>query len=354
MYRPSRILACAERNGPTFNLVARGPFGALADRGICEVRFLLWKEAGLVKHLRWCDAAFIVRPMSRWSLMTTLLARALRRHVIVYWDDDLFGIPRHDPDIPHRFEDPRLRRNMRLAIAAAHLLAAANPRLIAAFARHELHVARSTVLAVPALGVDLTSAPPPPPTRLPPTIGYAGSVAHANVVQRTLIPALTLLRRTGMDFRCEIAGPSIEIPPELAEVTSQIKWVEFLDWVEFRKQLQWDIALAPLPAGPFFECKFYNKFVEYSAAGIPGIYSKVPPYTDVIEHGVNGWLTDNAAPAWAEAIQTLLSDAGLRARLRGAAWEKLATEHTMNAVVRSYQAGLGAALAPRPVAVRRR
>lgn len=350
MYRLPRVLAYGERNGPTFNLVARGPFGALADRGACEVRFLLWKEAGLVKHLLWCDAAFIVRPMSRWSLITALLARALRRHVIVYWDDDLFSIPRHHLDIPHRYENPQLRRNMRLAVAAAHLLAAANPRLITAFQEHGLHVVRSAVLAVPALGVDLTQAPPSPPTRLPPTIGYAGSVAHANVVQRTLVPALTLLRRAGVDFRCEIAGPSIELPSELAAVTSQIQWVEFLNWLEYRNQLQWDIAVAPLPEGPFFECKFYNKFVDYTAAGIPGIYSNVPPYTDVIEHGVNGWLTDNAAPAWADAIHTLLSDAGLRARLRAAAWEKLATEHAMDAVVRSYQAGLGAALAP----VRRR
>jgi hypothetical protein len=304
--------------------------------------------------LAWCDAVFIVRPKRRWSVVIARLARALRRHVIVYWDDNPFTFPRTHPDKPTWFEPPQVRRAMTDVIETAHLLAVANPRVVAAFRAHGLRVAQSVVLAVPALGVDLTAPPPAIPAHAPPTIGYAGHHWYAPILEQTIAPALAQLRGEGVAFRWEIAGPNPTLPPELAPVTSHFETMGYTDWITFRNAHPWDLGLAVVPDGPHFACKFYNKFVEYTAAGVPAIYSKAPPYTDAVAHGVNGWLTENTVAAWADAIRTLLADPALRLRLRDVAWAKLAAEHSMDAVVASYRAGLRQALIPRPNAWWRR
>jgi glycosyltransferase involved in cell wall biosynthesis len=55
------------------------------------------------------------------------------------------------------------------------------------------------------------------------------------------------------------------------------------------------------------------------AAGVPVIASNVGGLPEIIEHGVTGWLTKNAPPAIAEAIQRLLSDRSAAAGIASAA-----------------------------------
>lgn len=55
------------------------------------------------------------------------------------------------------------------------------------------------------------------------------------------------------------------------------------------------------------------------AAGVPVIASKVGGLPEIIEHGVTGWLTENAPPAIAEAIQRLISDPSAAAGIASAA-----------------------------------
>lgn len=54
-----------------------------------------------------------------------------------------------------------------------------------------------------------------------------------------------------------------------------------------------NVALAPLKATRYNECKSALKIVEAGHFGIPVIASNVYPYNEVIEHGRDGFLVDD-------------------------------------------------------------
>lgn len=81
------------------------------------------------------------------------------------------------------------------------------------------------------------------------------------------------------------------------------------------------IGLAPLANTQFNRCKSDLKALEYGARGIPVIASDVEPYRRYVEHGVTGFLVTHERE-WAEALDALTSDVGLRARMGAAAREK--------------------------------
>ncbi len=87
-----------------------------------------------------------------------------------------------------------------------------------------------------------------------------------------------------------------------------------------------DIGLAPLLADDFHLCKSNNKFREYAACRIAGIYSNVPVYTECVQHGATGWLIENRPGTWFEAITHLMDNAALRNRIQDNA-EQYAREH---------------------------
>jgi glycosyltransferase involved in cell wall biosynthesis len=62
------------------------------------------------------------------------------------------------------------------------------------------------------------------------------------------------------------------------------------------------------------------KLLEYAAAGRPIVASAVPPVEALFRHGESAWLAPPDDPAaWAAALDTLLGDASLRARLAAGA-----------------------------------
>lgn len=83
----------------------------------------------------------------------------------------------------------------------------------------------------------------------------------------------------------------------------------------------YDMALVPLGAHEdkdsfkFNSMKSPFKFLNYGCAGIPGIYSENPIYSDLIEDRATGLITPNTQQDWQNAITELTSDENLRARI---------------------------------------
>ena len=85
----------------------------------------------------------------------------------------------------------------------------------------------------------------------------------------------------------------------------------------------YDIGLAPMVDDLFHRGKTNNKFREYGAARIAGIYSDVPLYAASVEPGETGILVHNTPAAWYDAMKTLIDDATLRKKIQERAWGTL-------------------------------
>ena len=58
------------------------------------------------------------------------------------------------------------------------------------------------------------------------------------------------------------------------------------------------IGIIPLDDSVFSSCKSEIKFLYYSICAVPGIFSNVSPYADVVENGVSGILVDDDLEEW--------------------------------------------------------
>lgn len=78
----------------------------------------------------------------------------------------------------------------------------------------------------------------------------------------------------------------------------------------------YDIGLAPLPEDVFHRSKSNNKFREYGACGISGIYSDVDVYSSCVTDGETGLLVPNEPEAWYKAMVRLIVDCHLREKIK--------------------------------------
>ncbi len=94
---------------------------------------------------------------------------------------------------------------------------------------------------------------------------------------------------------------------------NDMSYPNFIPWM--MKNLSWDVGIAPLEDTIFNRCKSDIKFLDYSALGVPGIYSRVPSYKETIHHLETGYLVENTPSAWTEALAELLTNNELRTQL---------------------------------------
>jgi GT2 family glycosyltransferase/glycosyltransferase involved in cell wall biosynthesis len=98
------------------------------------------------------------------------------------------------------------------------------------------------------------------------------------------------------------------------EVPRNLDYPAFGSW--FRAQAhQFTFAVAPLLDTTFNRRKSGLKFLEYASVGLPGLFSSLNPFQDIVEHQRTGLLVENAGAAWVEAVVKMAQDTGLRSRI---------------------------------------
>jgi glycosyltransferase involved in cell wall biosynthesis len=159
----------------------------------------------------------------------------------------------------------------------------------------------------------------PPPV----IVGYMGGHTHAPDVATMLPVFQQLLDRYGDGLQLSFFG-STPPPPEL-QSDPRVQWDRFdrVDYAEFAayfSRVTCDIFIAPLLDHVFNRFKSAIKFIEYSALGVPGVYSRITAYEAVIRHGENGLLAISPAE-WEECLTRLIDSPELRARMGRCAQE---------------------------------
>ncbi len=102
-----------------------------------------------------------------------------------------------------------------------------------------------------------------------------------------------------------------------------------------------DVGVAPYPKSSRF---YFSplKVLEYMAAGLPVVASRIGQIVDLVEDGRSGILCPPGDPlALAEALAALREDPALSARLGAAGRAATLQRHTWDAVVRTILAGAG-------------
>ncbi|MFJ3058887.1 glycosyltransferase family 4 protein [Herbaspirillum sp. NPDC087042] len=98
---------------------------------------------------------------------------------------------------------------------------------------------------------------------------------------------------------------------------------QYVDYAAQLRQWNWDIALIPLAADEYNQCKSYIKWLDYSAAGIASVFSDVSVYNEVVKHRHTGLLLGNSGVEWLDAITALIEQPEQRRALAEAAQKEV-------------------------------
>ena len=144
-------------------------------------------------------------------------------------------------------------------------------------------------------------------------IGYMGGLSHQPDLA-LLIPVFRNLLRRFPD-RLEFHFWGAEPPSEFSTNPgvhwhTEVTW-NYPDFAAYFQTQSADIFVAPLANNTFNNCKSSIKYLEYGSLGVPGVYSKVEPYSNVISHGENGFLAASAED-WEDCLFQLIENPELR------------------------------------------
>jgi glycosyltransferase involved in cell wall biosynthesis len=165
--------------------------------------------------------------------------------------------------------------------------------------------------------------PPALNNKDPVRLVYMGGDSHIPDLQ-LVIPVLgTILERYAGRVTFHVVGmQSNPVLSSLPGVMVTPFMMDYAKYARFADEQRFDLAIAPLMDNTFNRCKSSIKYLEYSALGLPAIYSDIPHYTDVVSNGENGFLACSLEE-WMQAIVRLIDDPELRLRMGKAAQDNV-------------------------------
>jgi len=160
---------------------------------------------------------------------------------------------------------------------------------------------------------------------------YVGGKTHLPDVEM-IAPVLKNLLEEFRD-RLTLHLMGIDVPRQLQAVVNVTSDpVIRHDYEDFAAHLQIqnaDIVIAPLGDNLFNQCKSPIKFFEYCSLGTPGVFSKIKPYIDVVNHGYSGFLASTLIE-WEEYLRLLIMNPRLRYDIANQAQDSVRANHLLS------------------------
>lgn len=246
------------------------------------------------------------------NLDAQLLASRLSASGIPYgfYLDDNFWEIEPTTELGRYYAAPSTRRRLESIVRGAEVVIAATEPL-------RDYVARFTPRAIQLdsfydfglVAPQLDPAPQRPTVRG----GFAAS-QHRGDDLKLILPAVLDALALHRDLEFEVVGAEVPGLPDGTRIRSFPYQDSYTAYTRFQRSRQWDFGLAPLGPAASNLYKTDNKYREYAALGIPGIYQDAAPYARV-EDGVTGLLAGGPR-TWREAIEMLYQDRELRLAIR--------------------------------------
>ncbi len=266
---------------------------------------ILWfwgKIVGRLSLLPWLkrfDCVYLHRETLPYFFpFVELLQRRFCRRLIFDFDDAVFHYPKAASRLKRALMDPRSADRI---IAAADRVIVST-RYLAEYARRiNPHV---VVIPTCIRFADFEKLRRAPGGR--PVIGWIGSASTQHYLKGIAEPLERLAKQHDFVFRV-IGAQRVDLP----NVPVDLK-----PWSlerEAEEIASFTIGVMPLPDDPWTRGKGGYKLLQYMAAGVPAIGSRVGANCDIIEDGVNGFLASDPEE-WFAKLERLLTDAELRER----------------------------------------
>jgi len=91
----------------------------------------------------------------------------------------------------------------------------------------------------------------------------------------------------------------------------RVEIVPDIPWEDYKRAVAESpahIALAPMLETPYNKAKSFVKIMDIARLGAVGLYTRRPPFEDVITHGENGMLLENDGLLWRYALCWLIEN----------------------------------------------
>ena len=169
-------------------------------------------------------------------------------------------------------------------------------------------------------------------------IVYATSRGKLDTLSAICIPAVArILEEFGDKVQFYCYG---EVPSRLVEFPNAIALDYIPNYTKYIKNFyahSFDIGLAPLLNDRFHNSKTNNKFREYAALGVCGIYSQAQIYSDCIINFQDGIIVNNTTDEWYNAIKELIVNTSLRKKIVENSLEKVRKEYSIDNTLNDWK-----------------
>jgi len=303
-------------DAPSFRHRLQPALPELAARGLRPAVDVLPSGVVLLRMLerrrRLGSAAAVVLAKTKLHPPEARLLRRWCRAIVYDFDDAVYTVrPRK---VGHRPPpSPRRQRRFSTLCSIADVVVACNETLAA---RARPHATRVEIVPTP---VDVTRYPTRRPPSLPRrTLVWIGMPENLRYLELVHSPLARLA--------CEFADLKLRIVSSAAPPWPDVP-IEFVPWSEageVEALCSADIGIMPLSDDDWSNGKCAFKLIQYMAAGLPCVASRIAMNCEVVTPGRNGFLA-SSADEWEERLRALLV-ADDRGRPLGAAGRQLVEE----------------------------
>jgi len=324
-----RILLLYKKLNPSARLCGHCQLEELAARGEIDYRHAAAARVSK-KDIDWAEIVLMSRLDNPYEYGLAKQMKKAGKTLVYVIDDDLLNVPEGLSSTAY-YRMPQTQRSIRGMMEASDAIVSPSHVLLSKYA---MDGRKGIWLEEPA--IEPVPYKPHQPGR-PVRIGFAGSIDRAGDIEEILTKALLQIKQA---YASKVEFVFFGARPDIIEEL-QGEYVPYCDSYEAYREklngLELDIGLAPMPGTAFHGCKHYNKFIEYAAAGIAGVFSDVRPYDQLKERF--GWelVCANTTEAWYAMLKGLMEDPEKLERLKKRASRLAGESFSLFAVSQAFK-----------------